>query len=386
MAFSQEGFPIFLDTYRYAQNTGRMPYNDLTILFGPLNLSAGAVLLVYNALTSRSLLTTLIGKVLSKLSVVMSVVILHILMPSFVSPSTLTTQVILKDSAKSCRRNWFSDLTFTANFNNPFEMCIFINWPNIMEPYMLLLFAIPLFVMSRNGYLRLGVGLTVAITVLSMFAHGFYLGFWVPSHFKTIITLGLPMSNIPERIWFLHLNPIIHVSTYGVGILIAGFLSSKNTVAMNLKSSVVTMASVIVMAIFIKAHLILSSDDDFFTRRNQVIIGCLVRPLICLCFWTLLINTSKKFPSFLAFCGHAFFTIGSRISLSLYIVHTLFVNLVQSQTSLPFIYSESKHLEMGLRVLTYSIIPAYLIAILLEYPVTNLVHYLLTKSTRNVKH
>lgn len=364
IGWNRVSHPIFLDTLNSAWKRGDIASMDASALFGSFNVSFTACILVHKVFKKSKALKDVIFKRTSQvLSVCFVSMLLLIILPIFIRSST---NKVLEESSSTCSSS-FKELLFVSNLGDVHDTCIMVSWSQSLEIQLTLLFLIPLIFLKLNK--KMGVACISIMITLGLVGH-FLLLESIPSSFRTIMSFAPPFEDATERMRLLYFHPVGHVASFGVTILTAYlFINHGHNKEKNLFNHLSIVGVYCIFWIHTNLYNGVGVTTDF-SRSTQILVGLLIRPMFAWIF----ISFLNAFDYILIkFISHRFFTLLSRMALSVYISHLVLVNLLQSQMQMPFVFSQSGHLFYASLMLPMSLILGYLVVLFVEYPVRNVV-------------
>ena len=302
-------------------------------------------------------------------------IVLPLIVPRHQGP---ISDAMIDYSSDICSRNFHKDLTMTGDFGDPHESCNLVTWFISLELQMFLLFFIPLKILSHNP--KKGIIVISVMTAAALVTYGLYLTFLVPDYLPTLISFGKPYEHIVERAELLYKHPMNYIAVKGfcifIGIMI--FQTRKTS------EQVSTMNYVYVVIGFIGTFVTFFANSQLenWSRSTQIVVTVVLRPVFLICCTLLVMNSVAKSPVFMKICGSYPMVILSRLSFSFFMAHPVFIIFLQSQQHNPFLATPFTIFKSGITVLMMSLPLSYIIALVVEYPVANLVK-LFTTTKRN---
>ena len=123
---------------------------------------------------------------------------------------------------------------------------------------------------------------------------------------------------------------------------------------------------------------IISSKLENWSRLAQIVMAVVSVPVFLSCCVLFVMNSIAKSSVFMKICGSYPMVLLSRLSFSLFMVHPVFVIFLQSQQTNPFVPTTFTMFMSGITVLVMSLPLSFIIALVVEYPVANLLKLLTT--------
>ena len=129
-----------------------------------------------------------------------------------------------------------------------------------------------------------------------------------------------------------------------------------------------------------------NSQLENWSRLTQVVVVAVLRPVFLTCWMLFVMNSIAKSSVLMKICGSYTMVILSRLSFSLFMVHPVFVIFLQSQQHNPLLSTPFTIFMCGITVLMLSLPVSFIIALVVEYPVANLVKFFTTTRDSSIDY
>ena len=305
-------------------------------------------------------------------------IVLPLIVPRHLGP---ISDAMIDYSSKACSRYFHQDLTMTADFGDGYKKCNPVTWFLSLDLHMFLLFFIPLKILSHNP--KKGIIVISVMTAAALVMHGLYLTFLFPEHLSILFSWDHSYNDLHETLELLYMHPMNYIAVKGfcifIGIMI--FQTRKTSREMSTMNYVYTVIG------FIGTLMTYTANTEFqnSSRSTQILVAIVFRPVFLSCCMLFTLNSLAKSSNFMKICGSYTMVILSRLTFSLFMVHPVFVIFLQSQQHTPLLGSRFTVFKSGITVLMMSLPLSFIIALVVEYPVANLLKlFTSTKRDPNV--
>ena len=336
-----------------------------------INLAVSTVLSLQSlqSTSKKSFLNQFCSRYFRMIPVVTTVnfifIVLPLIVPRHQGP---VSDAIIDYSSNVCSRNFYKDLTMTANLGDYHQVCAFSTWFISLDLQMFLLFFIPLKILSHNP--KKGIIIIGVMTAAALVTYGLYLTFLIPNHLPTVFSFGKAYEHMSEKVELLYMHPMNYIVIKGFCIFIAIIMFQTRKTS----EQVSTMNYVYAVIGFIGTVVTYFANTEFqnWSRSTQILVAIVFRPAFLSCFMLFVMNSIAKSSVLMKMCGSYPMIILSRLSFSLFMVHPVFVNFLQSQQRNPLLSIPFTIFMSGITVLMMSLPLSFIIALVIEYPAANL--------------
>ena len=307
-------------------------------------------------------------------------IVLPLLVPRHQGP---VSDAIIDHSSNVCSRNFHKDLTMTGDFGEPYENCNPVTWFLSLDLQMFLLFFIPLKILSHNP--KKGIIVIGVMTAAALVTYGLYLTFLIPGHLPILYSWELAYEHLHKVMELLYIHPMNYIAVKGFCIFIAIMIFQTRKTSREMS----TMNYVYAVIGFIGIFVTFSANTKLqnWSRSTQIYVAPVLRPVFLSCFMLFVMNSIAKLSVLMKICGSYPIVILSRLTFSLFMVHPVFVIFLQSQQHNPLLSTPITILMSSITVLMLSLPLSFIIALVVEYPVANLVKlFTTTKREPNVDY
>lgn len=375
LVFNLRAYPFMHSGYQRGMESGFAAFFNLAGLAVTINFMASAALAVITVvpfMTRISFTQFIVGRALRTLPVIAMITLIQIAL-SFSNESARGRGPLFLDVftniTGNCALNGWRDLTFMTTSIPMSQQCTFTCWFTSVDFRLYVLSFFTFVFLSRSP--KIGVILLACQGLLGTLVHYWFLK---SNNIFPPITIPFETAELMQATYEnVQFELRGYISSYTVGMALGfALLKMKKRSCVSIPLVLLSIFGITISSISYMSVYDLRTRESVLSREQQILFAATIRSVFLSSFALLFYTLFQTSEAIITFCKGHFFTIMSRLSFTTFMIHPVFITYLQASSSQVPDFSLLDIFSKYVFVMLGSLIFGYLIMILVEYPMNNL--------------